>query len=413
MIDTNALLNIAFSIAASFTNAVYIPPECVPQSTNDLAAYYIGSPVCPTDVYIRHKCGTQFWISDGAVWQFEVIGSYFTLQDPRQIAKFVGQPQITSNEVFQLAATAVRQLVKSGDPIANTTPRVKAAAPYRGQPVPFYRIRWHPPNDAAWHNVAEAGVDARSGRIVSLALFDVGFQDPDRASRITAAVFKPDPPKPAAPRVRTLPLPATNEVAQALADWLRVCQMLSIDLGGQTNLGEVDWDNTTAFQSPLFAPPRPGCNVVLSNKTCFSSCSGIIFYYRSRDAYYPVEPYRWKQFQGRINHRWEDLASRLEGALEAQFGVPKAVFLPLRPRAPLKPPAVGTEGLTRAEVVWGEWSGGGGAASPDQARIGLTAEFDLASGDIKAFAFRDPKLIEALERWRAESGSTPKVRLCD
>ena len=115
--DTNAILSVAFAIIANFTNVVYVPPQAVPRSENDLGAYQIGRRYFPLDLYLKHKQGNQFWIREGAVYQYETPESYFSLQDPKLIAKYVVTAKLSSNEVFQLASITVRQLVKNGDPL--------------------------------------------------------------------------------------------------------------------------------------------------------------------------------------------------------------------------------------------------------------------------------------------------------
>src|SRR3954452_21862682 len=108
--DTNALLSIAFAIVTNFANILELPPQSVPQSKSDLEAYRIGSgPYSPTDVYLRHKSGSEFWIRNGVVRTFETPDSFFNLQDTRLIPKFVGSSQMTTNEVLDLATDTMRQ----------------------------------------------------------------------------------------------------------------------------------------------------------------------------------------------------------------------------------------------------------------------------------------------------------------
>lgn len=125
MIDTNALLSIAFSIVSNFTNAVYIPPHSVPQNTSDLEAFGVARHLYPVDVYLRHKKGTQFWIINGAVQLYYTPGTCFGLQDPSLIEKRLGPARLGTNQVLDLATNAVRRLIKSGDPLAGIAPVVK------------------------------------------------------------------------------------------------------------------------------------------------------------------------------------------------------------------------------------------------------------------------------------------------
>ena len=102
----------------------------------------------------------------------------------------------------------------------------------------------------------------------------------------------------------------------------------------------------------------------------------------------------WRRFPGRVNRRWQDLASALERRLTAGLGIPKAALARLKPELAYAAPSYGTEGIARCVVRWhdpvqdeemrGTGLEGSGA---------LAAEFDLQTGDLKYIAFYDLALL--------------------
>ena len=51
-------------------------------------------PASPVDLYLVHRSGTQFWISEGVVQRFQTPDSYFRLQDPDLITNHLGACQV-------------------------------------------------------------------------------------------------------------------------------------------------------------------------------------------------------------------------------------------------------------------------------------------------------------------------------
>lgn len=418
MVDTNALLSIAFSLIANFTNVVYVPPEDVPQSTNDLLTYGIGSPYSTVEVGMRHKAGTGFVIVDGAVQTYHnPRRSFYEMEQPWLATNFFGSPKLSSNEVLDLATRAVRGLVKTnalrelptrlitslaktGDPLRNLVVGISHAKPFQGHEIPFYQVVWHDTNvpPGAQHRVADVRVDARTGLIVSLSLADSAFCDPARTREIMAKVYKPDPVKPAPPKVRTLPYPATNEVVKAIGNWLRVCRKMGIDPGSQTNLADVDWDKTYLFRPSFFSGPKPACCVTFHNGALFVSTEAKVFRHCSSDFFDQV-PFRWTNFLGTAKYRWQDLAKGFEGILVREFGFPKKALEACPPHWIYLSTEVGAEGVIRADIAW--WRADR-SFNKDPRSETFTAQFDLVTGETKFFGFNDQAMIDLFVRGQAE-----------
>jgi hypothetical protein len=209
--DTNAILSVALTIISNFAHTVPVAPEAVPRGFDDVVKFTIGRRYFPLDLYLRSKRGDDYWIREGAVTIYNAPKSYFMLQDPRLIPEFVGTARLNSNEVFELANSAVRSSIRVGAPLANIKPLYQAALPYKGQMVPFVRIDWPDPSNPRLLNIARVEVDAGKGVVVSFAQFNEGFYDPARVAQISNLVFAVEAPKVPGPQeANTLPSPGAG-----------------------------------------------------------------------------------------------------------------------------------------------------------------------------------------------------------
>src|SRR5664279_1225598 len=100
MVDTNALLSIAFSIIGSFTNVVHVLSGAAPDQLSDLSKCVIGSPHSPIDLYLVDRRGTEFTIAEGVVQSYYSAGSFFGLDDGRLSSQFAGELRLTSREAM-------------------------------------------------------------------------------------------------------------------------------------------------------------------------------------------------------------------------------------------------------------------------------------------------------------------------
>lgn len=410
MFDTNAVLSIAFAIIANFTNVVQVPPAAVPQSTNDLQFGQVGMRLNPLRVYIKHKRGSQFWIMNGAVELYEAPGSYFSLQDPDMIPKYLGEPKFNTNQILGLATRAVRGLVKNGDPLTNIVPVVADVGQYHGQTIPFYRVKW-PTTSFASRGVlmpaAEVGVDARTGQIETLGLYDRAFDDPARLQQISNIVFNGTaPPRPRKRKI-DFPRPGTNEVARAIANWLVLCQKLGMDPGSETNLANVNWEESYVYNYEPFSPKKPICRTTFTNGTTFDTIEGKVINGSPWDTYYTADRHeRWRgkreQLEGVANYRWTDMVTRFERLLTTKFGIPEKLLSQFRSVAGWDVPGVGSNGFARVNVIWRLWPKNNPSVPNRDAPVGFMVEFDLRTGQIKGFGFHDRALIEAFGRGQAQ-----------
>ena len=113
--------------------------------------------------------------------------SYFNLQEPEMLPKFLGATQFTSNQVLEVAEKSIRKLIKSGDPLVGLAPLIKSGGRYREQTIHFYEVSWPVKNEGAGE-AARIEIDARTGEVTSLILWDLGFRDQTFAQQLSRAV---------------------------------------------------------------------------------------------------------------------------------------------------------------------------------------------------------------------------------
>jgi hypothetical protein len=425
MVDTNALLSVAFSLIANFTNIVHVPPAAVPQSASGVESCVIGTPYSPVDVYIRHRKGTEFWISDGIVEQFRSPGSFFQLQNLDIITRYLGAPQLNSNQVLELATRTLQKLVRNGNPLANREPIVKEAGKYRETPIPFYRFTWPARKTGTtgatstkvdlrsemFGFIAEMEIDARTGEIEQLFLIDRSFHDYAFAEQITNRVYKPEPKPVEVAKKRTgqriLPVPATNEIIRAIGKWLLVCERMGVNPGSQTNLTDVNWDQSCLYPFKQLSSKTSVCRVCFNNGTQFDTFNGIVINHCSWDECYRFDWQQrsreeWGPFMGKITEDWRNLAKNFEKLLKEKFGFPERALSPYEAGPHFKPYDVGTEEVIRLPVEWRQWPKRhlkpDEMISIEESKRGLVVEFDLRTGEIKMFSFWDPKLINLFDK---------------
>lgn len=364
MIDTNALLSIAFSMIASFTNIVEVPPAWVPTKASDLERCIIGRPGWPVHLILTHHSGTEFWINNGAIYSYSSPGSFFTLQDPSLVPNFVGTTTLSSNDVLRIAESALRQLVKSGDPLRGGPPIVQQASEYKGQRVPFFRVRW--PKPTPGDLAAQVEIDGRTARIVCLDTWGEGFRDAAFQAEINKRVHAPEPVRSRPqPDWASWPKPTPDNAREAIKGWLAFCRALAIETGTQTNLDDVDWGSCWLDPLPFRSIWSNGvcvvraCHIKFKDGVRFDATAGLASSHFRADAtsYHDGQsPSReFRPFEGQPTKRWEDLARDLGAKVAERFDISKAFWDKLRAQALLgemDPDPPGGPPLKRAWVAW-------------------------------------------------------------
>jgi hypothetical protein len=402
MIDTNAILSIAFTMLANFTNVVPVPQDALPRKAEDLQQCLIlPSPECVA-IHLVHRKGTSFTISYGAVTAYSCPGSFFRLQDPALLPQLEGKTSINSNDAVRLAAGALQRMIKSGSPLSDGRPTIVCPSSER---YPFYRVMW-PPSEGLTTPTAQVEVDGRTGTIVSLsvrspAFYDVPFED--GTLRRYCATQQPEP-RPGLPR------PTTNDVVRAIQSWLALCSKLDLDPGSHTNLENVDWTETYLYNSDHILedwtrlPASTVCRVQFKNGAKVDAIDGVVFSYACADSYWG-RPKRerlaaWGPAQGQAAKDWDNLAKSLDRRIVEKLGVPESVLQQSRRHVEGNPPAQGASGNTRPIVYWHrlpprpEWD------SVDKNMTSLFwAELDLQTGAVKLIRFNEELRSEPI--WEA------------
>jgi hypothetical protein len=406
MIDTNGLLSFALAAVSTFTNSVQVPPHTAPAEISDLQAWVVGSPSSKIEVCITAKNGSRFGIRDGAVDWFHSKGSFFETQDFSSIERYLGECALKQEECLPFATRMLRRLVKSGDPLATCKVYVQRASSYQGKPIPFFRVTWC---DTNWYSmsVAELEVDARSATIVAVGLHATNFFDPALAQEITDRVYTPDPvvpQQPDPPRKRVLPYPSKAQSEKAIANWLLFCEKVGVATGGADTVEQINWEKSFLYVHPRVSTTSPVCRITFTNGGIFESVDGVVLDHFCPDSCFfndYIERRAWTNFQGRVEKRWEDLATALEGRLSDSLGIPKAVMDQLRPFVHNQAAAPGKVGLTRTVIQWRQWIQPTHEMTDDELPLVFMAEFDLQNGETKWVNLFNPGFLGLIPSARA------------
>ncbi|MDQ6632905.1 MAG: hypothetical protein M3Y82_14310 [Verrucomicrobiota bacterium] len=149
------------------------------------------------------KEGWIFGFDWGYFDHFETPHSYYTLQDPDDIPKFVGKVRMTKDEAVQMARDTLRKLEIPLEAVfAEQEPRVTLPPKTRTGIVPHYRIEWLDPR-GGWTSV-DIEVDAEAKHV---ELINIGFN---------ANLRRPWPKFGVAPVLRKKSLAANPEYAWKL-----------------------------------------------------------------------------------------------------------------------------------------------------------------------------------------------------
>jgi hypothetical protein len=329
LVNTNELLNLALSVVVQFSQVANVPPAEVPTKTNDLESYVVGSPSSPIDVVLVHRRGARYWFHEGAIQYFWSPSSYHLRTDAGLAAdRHIGKAALASNEVAALALNVLQRLIKKEGAVLGGEPIVRVGGPVRGHEVPFYLLSW-PRRDAAGSR-AEVEIDARNGQLVSLLLEGAAFCDPAMALHISNQVCTIPPGEVSGARPRQGPPRATrDQVEQGIASWLRFCRRLGLDCGSQTNLSDVDWEQSYAGTHASFGTNAPYLQVRLRNGARFECIGAVTVGHFSQDACFVGQwarrnPQQWAAFEGKATFRWEDCVPQVETLLRERLGIPAA-----------------------------------------------------------------------------------------
>jgi hypothetical protein len=195
-----------------------------------------------------------------------------------------------------------------------------------------------------------------------------------------------------------VPRPTTNEVEQAIADWLPFCEKLGINAGACTNVGGIDWARSWA--APCLRLSRtnnlPTYNIRFTNGVVFQSVGGVVFWHvclgenYNIPSYPPAGPAAPREgLRGKIAMDWKVLAAGLKPLLVKQLGIPEQDLAPFTPDAGAGAPEQGTESLRRLRVTWTApgkrsyipWPAG--EPRFGETKTGFDAEFDLDTGRLE------------------------------
>ena len=241
--------------------------------------------------------------------------------------------------------------------------------------------------------VATVEIDGRSGQIVTLYLLATNFWDYTFDKQLRQLVYKPDnSSKPIIPKgPQVLPYPTTNQAVQVIQHWLSFCQRLDVESGEDTNLEQINWNESFLYTNHNVAISSPICRITFTNKACFESLEGEAYDHFGSDAFfvglYESRPQSdWDTIQGKGTKAWTDLANILEGRVQellkkASYQMPNHVTN-MRLGGP--DAGVNGSGMTRVVVEWRAWHEIKVRTPASEFPLLFFAEFDLTTGKTKS-----------------------------
>ena len=100
------------------------------------------------------------------------------------------------------------------------------------------------------------------------------------------------------------------------------------------------------------------------------------------------------------------MTKNFERLLKEKFGFPDQVFKEFEPIPTFKPPEFGSEACARVIITWRDSPKDkmqpDGSFNIEDTNIGFMAEFDLRTGETKAFGIHEQKLIDLFAKGQAQ-----------
>ncbi len=278
--------------------------------------------------------------------------------------------------------------------------------------LPFFWVSWPDTNVVGYPKYeALVEIDARKSLITYLDLRGEWFFDKRAVESLSNRICRPNlndnlvakRKLSSRPSVRQLPAPTAEQVLDGIRGWIWLCEHLGVEPGPQTNLASVDWPMTICYTNPELSAVSPECLVTFKNGASFESINGVTFSHFSSDSCFVGFWTRrlqeeWQPFEGRITKRWEELAKKVEIILEKDLGLDPLLIGRYKASPEMKPPELGSRTVSRLVIEWRIWPKRSGFIPISDSTLGLRAELDLQSGDLKWLKFDDPSLIAALGR---------------
>lgn len=169
---SNAVLIALLPIFSDFARKLDLP---VPITAGQVQHFATGEPVIPgypIDVrdYLILTNGWRFWYSWGRVDSFEAPRNFFTEQEPERVPEYVGKINMGRREAVDLARDALKKMgyAEKLPQIARRPSKIEGPLKWRGQTLPYYRIRWEWKTGSQWHSV-QFNIDAQVKQITKFA----------------------------------------------------------------------------------------------------------------------------------------------------------------------------------------------------------------------------------------------------
>ena len=313
--------------------------------------------------------GWRFGFHWGYFDSFQSPHSYFALQDPDEIPKFVGTVRMTKGEAVQMARETLKKLGISLESVfAEQEPQVTLPPKTLTGIVPRYRIEWMDPRADAHAVDIEVNADAKRVEHLYLAF--------------SPHLHRPWPKFGVAPIFRNQTLSANPEYAwKLLPIVLRAVEDYSKTLGLPIH-GPLTTNQVARFRvSDNGGWPHSALD--LTNGWRFIYRNSMVNGFYSPDNFFDSDwrPILIKDFVGKTNLTEAQAIALVKRAL-AKLNYPtNLVHMDFKPKV-LKPHVLG---IPRCEFWWNLEN-----EAHDDLISKLEAEVDMEKGEIKSLYFDNP-----------------------
>jgi hypothetical protein len=173
-------------------------------------------------------------------------------------------------------------------------------------------------------------------------------------------------------------------------------------------LGCVDWERSVVYTDGSLSTNHVVHAIRFKDGAAFQVLCGTAFAHYAADAcfsgrYWSKPSTALDGFRGVVKRDWRELARQLEEQLAQRLLIPRNLLSNYRPSPEFEPPELGTEAVARISIEWRKWPQSDEAFIPiERSELGLKAEFDLITGDLKLISFHAREVILFLQKYEID-----------
>jgi hypothetical protein len=352
--------------------------------------------------------GYQFAFLHGHVELYRNQKSYYFLQDPDLIPRFVGPVNLSEREALEVAHRAIKRLGYTDAMLSADRP-ADVSSPPRSKTglVPRYRIRWYDStrgHDPAHHPLSiEFEVDATSGQIQMLKIANPNTYRPDPKVDVAPRIIGHGPEMAYRNGRKIVPVSQTYSNAfltAILPQCSEFARIVGFDVKQPLTTNDVD---VSTFICGL-VDGDPMAAFSLKNEARFTYRHGQVIAFYAPDvmelpdrqnSHDPKEFERFQaNFYGKVNMTTNESVALVRETV-SKLGYTKKMLHIDKPPGVYGPNWWGTNRIARSFIIWKE---------PSDGPFCVTSEVDVANKKIKSLYINDHALTNI---WR----KPPEIRV--